>query len=590
MLAPLLLAPLALALAAEPSGAASVAAAPVAPAPIAAAERGNVLILMADDLGLDQLACYGLGASPAPTPNLDQLAASGVRFLNAWSQPTCSPTRATLQTGRYGFRTGMGEVVQPGDAFGLPLAEVTLPEMLDLGTGGAYAHAMIGKWHLGSPQTGGDLAPNLAGYGHFAGSLEGQIERYDHWRRVVNGVAGYSSRYATSVCVDDALVWIHAQSRPWLCFVAFQAPHAPFHRPPPGLHTQSLPPGIPADTCTLPGPDPLPFYRAAVQAMDTEIGRLLGSLPSGERERTTVIFLGDNGSESCVTRPPFAAPAKGSLREAGVRVPLIVAGPSVVRPGVAPALVNTSDLFATVAELAGVDLAATLPGLALDSVSFAPSLRDPAAGGRDWIYADSFTPNGAVRPFDLVCSPAQVCQPALGLDGPGSATLTSCGPPLYGVSGEHTVPWVLAGAPPRANAWLLIGPHRPAWEPLLGAVLASNPPSLVLPFVTGADGTLARTTWTGSTSHEFHYQFVVQDRAQPNGFTVTDALRMELLPTRMQAVRRARYKLLRVDPCREELYDLWLDPLERTNLLARVLTASEQAAYQRLELVLDGLD
>jgi arylsulfatase A-like enzyme len=556
-----------------------------------ATERGNVLILVADDLGVDQLACYGLGQSPAPTPNLDQLAASGVRFLNAWSQPTCSPTRATLQTGRYAFRTGIGEVIQPnGNGVGLPLDEVTLPEMLDLGTGGAYAHALIGKWHLGTPQTGGDLAPNLAGYGHFAGSLEGQIQHYDNWRRVVDGVAAPCFKYATTKCVDDALVWIYAQQEPWLCVVSFQAPHAPFHRPPASLHSQSLPPGVPGDSCTQPGPDPLPFYRAAVQAMDTEIGRLLATLPSGERARTTVLFLGDNGTESCVTRPPFSPQAKGSLYEGGVRVPLIVSGLGVTRPGVAPALVNTSDVFATVADLADVDLAATLPGVTLDSVSFVPCLQDPAARVREWVYADVISPNGAVQTFPMPdCPPGVVCQTALGLDGPGNAVLESCGTALYGAYGENLVPWRLSGAPSRANAWLLIGPDRPGWEPLLGAMLASNPPALVLPFVTGTDGTLARTTWTGSTSDERHYQFVVQDRSQPSGFAVTDALRMELLPTRMQAVRRARYKLIRLDPCREELYDLWLDPLENTNLLTRPLTPAERAAYDRLVLVLDTL-
>src|SRR5262245_52162050 len=71
-------------------------------------EPGNVLLLIADDLGVDQLAAYGIGANPPPTPNLDQLIASGVLFQSAWSQPTCSPTRATIQTGRYGFRTGIG--------------------------------------------------------------------------------------------------------------------------------------------------------------------------------------------------------------------------------------------------------------------------------------------------------------------------------------------------------------------------------------------------------------------------------------------------------------------------------------------------
>lgn len=553
-------------------------------------EHGNVLVLVADDLGVEQLACYGYGQPTAPTPHLDQMAASGVRFLDAWSQPVCTPTRATLQTGRYGFRTGLGEVIHPdGNGVGLALSEVTLPEMLDLGTGGAYAHAMIGKWHLGTPATGGALAPNLAGYGHFAGSLEGQIERYDRWWRVVDGVGAYHFKYATSTNVDDALVWIYAQQRPWLCVVSFQAPHAPFHRPPASLHTQNLPPGVPPDSCTAPGPDPLPFYHAAVEAMDTEIGRLLASLPSGEREHTTVLFVGDNGTPDCIVRAPFSS-SKGSLYEGGVHVPLIVSGLGVTAPGVSPALVNTSDLFATVADLAGVDLAATLPGVQLDSVSFAPCLTDPGARPRDWIYAESFTPNGAPAPFALpACPPNPQCQTSLGIDGPGSSVLASCGTPLYGLSGFHRVSWTLTGAPPLAPAWLLLGPEHPAWEPLVGAVLASHPPTRILPFRTRADGTLSGTTWIPPASDETCLQFAVRDLTRPRGFGVTDGVRLELLPTRMRAVRRERYKLLRLDPCHEELYDLWLDPLERSNLLARPLTQTELAAYGRLATVLDTL-
>lgn len=554
-------------------------------------ERGNVLILVADDLGVEQLSVYRLAQDPVPTPHLDQLAAQGVVFLNAWSQPTCSPTRATLQTGRYGLRTGIGVVVPAGgNGAGLPLAEVTLPEMLDLGTGGAYAHAMIGKWHLGNALVGGDLAPNLAGYSHFAGSLEGQIERYDRWRRVVNGVAGYTFKYATSVGVDDALVWIHAQERPWMCMLAFQAPHAPFHRPPASLHSQDLPAGNPADTCAGPGPDPLPFYRAAVEAMDREIGRLLAGLPSSERARTTVIFLGDNGPETCIARAPFSPLAKGSLYEGGVHVPLIASGFRVTQTGRSPVLVNTSDIFATVAELAGVDTDAALPGVELDSTSLVPCFSNPFRPVRDWIYAEVFTPNGGGQPLDLpACPSTPLCQTSLGYDGPGQAKLESCGPPLYGAHGANEIPWRLTGAPPHANAWLLIGPLRPGFEPLLGATLASRPPAAIHHFVTGADGTLARTTWTGTTSRDRHYQFVVQDPSQPGGVSITNALRMDTLWTRMQAVRRARYKLIRLNPCEEELYDLWLDPLERTNLLARPLSTAELAAHRRLAHVLDTL-
>jgi len=551
---------------------------------------GNVLILVADDLGQDQLGLYGW-TDAAPTPNLAALAAGGVLFWNAWALPTCSPTRATLQTGRHAFRTGIGAVIPAhGGGPGLPLDEVTLPELLDLGTGGAYAHAAIGKWHLGTSRVGGDLAPNQAGYAHFAGSLEGQIERYDHWRRVEDGVAAHTSRYATSVCVDDALAWIHAQSRPWLCVVSFQAPHAPFHRPPAGLHTQALPAADPRENCGDAGGDPRPFVRAAVQALDTEIGRLLVGLPSGALARTTVFFLGDNGSESCIARPPTTNRAKGTLYESGLRVPFLAAGRGVTARGTSTALVGVVDLFATVAELAGIDLAATLPGHVLDSVSLVPCLADRRARVRTWLHAEAFAPIGPGTPQALpACPPGGVCQPSLGLDGPGAAVLTACGPPLYGRAGLHAVAWQLAGAPPDAAAWLLIGSFAPAWVPSLGAWLASPTPERVLAYRTGTDGTLARTLWTAAGARRRHYQMVIADASQPHGFTVTDALRMEFLASDQRAVRGPRYKLIRFDPCTEAFFDLARDPYELTNLLEGGLTAEERVAYDGLVGVMAGV-
>ena len=551
---------------------------------------GNVLILVADDLGLDSLGFYGWPDAPT-TPNLAALSAQGVTFLNAWAQPICSPTRATLQTGRYGFRTGVGSVINAhGGGPALPLDEVTLPELLDLGTNGAYAHAAIWKWHLGTSQVGGDLAPNLAGYAHFAGSLEGQIERYDHWRRVVNGVGAYTSRYATTVCVDDALVWIHAQAEPWLCVVSFQAPHAPFHRPPAGLHHQVLPAENPRENCNSTGGDPRPFVRAAIEALDTEIGRLLAGLPSGARERTTIFFLGDNGSDACIARPPTTNRAKSTLYESGLRVPFVAAGYRVASRGSSLSLVSASDLFATVAELAGVDLAATLPQVTLDSVSLVPCLQDKNQRVRSWLYAESFTPMGRGNPVPLPpCPAAAVCQPSLGFDGPGEATLTACGPPLYGTYGTNTVAWQLAGALPNTNAWLLIGPYAPAFVPSVGAMLVSPVPDSIRLYRTRSDGTLARTTWVQNPSAPQNYQFVVEDPRQPRGFAVTNAVQMNLLWTDMRAVRRARYKLIRFDPCHEELYDLALDPYELTNLLARPLTPQELSAYDQLRGTLDAL-
>jgi arylsulfatase A-like enzyme len=174
--------------------------------------------------------------------------------------------------------------------------------------------------------------------------------------------------------------------------LSFNAPHGPWQAPPPHLHSGAIPDG--AD----PALDPVPFFNAMVEALDTELGRLLASI---DTSRTTVIFAGDNGTEKPVVLPPFdPSQAKGTLYEGGLRVPLIVAGPDVALPGrTVGAPVELVDLYATALELAGVRLArAQLAlGLELDSVSLLPYLRLPdAPAQRRFAYAERFLPNGFV--------------------------------------------------------------------------------------------------------------------------------------------------------------------------------------------------
>lgn len=342
-----------------------------------AAPQRNVLLVVADDLGTDKLAVYEPLSAPPPTPTIDALAAQGVRFTNAWSCPLCSPTRASLMTGRLPSEHGVGAALPLGP--GLPLAEVTIPEALARAlpsTSVAYATGAFGKWHLSEQGDGGQQAPNLQGFGQYAGSLPGAFvepQDYEHWIRVENGQPGLSTAYATSVNVDDALEFIGAQQGPWFCYLAFNAPHTPFHAPPAELHTQALPPVEPAS-------QPVPFYDAMVEALDKELGRLLANLPPGVAANTTVILIGDNGSTGAVVLPPYEpTKAKGTLYQGGVRVPLIVSGAGIVAPGRAhPGLVQATDLFATVLELCGADLASIAAGLPpLDTVSMVPYLQSP---------------------------------------------------------------------------------------------------------------------------------------------------------------------------------------------------------------------
>lgn len=336
--------------------------------------QDNVLILVADDVGVDAVSSYRVAASPPPTPVIDSLAARGVLFERAWASPMCSPTRALLHTGRHAFRTGVGNHLVLG-WFGRPLriAEWTLPEVLDRA---GYRHALIGKWHLGRDGGTGDFAPNVVGgWSHFAGQMQNfnryPFENYFSWERIEDGRRSISRVYATTANVDDALAWIRSRRRPWVCMVCFNAAHVPFHAPPRALHGYDL-------RGKNPFLEPTPFYKAMVQAMDTEIGRLLAGLGAARRARTNVIFLGDNGSPREVIAAPFQRDrAKGTLFEGGVRVPLIVAGPAVRDPGRRErALVHVVDLFATVAELCGVDARAYVPrSVPLDSISLTPYLR-----------------------------------------------------------------------------------------------------------------------------------------------------------------------------------------------------------------------
>ena len=139
----------------------------------------NVLLVIADDYGADAMGLYS-SAETAPTPTLDALAATGVRFTNCWANPVCSPTRASILTGRHAFRTGVGA---PGHVIGLN--EFTVAQAL--GDAG-YGTACIGKWHLSDDTNGGADNPNLMGFDHYSGNTGGALGNYYRWDKTVNGV------------------------------------------------------------------------------------------------------------------------------------------------------------------------------------------------------------------------------------------------------------------------------------------------------------------------------------------------------------------------------------------------------------------
>lgn len=368
--------------------------------------QGNVLLVVLDDVGVDRVACYGEHPSPGRTPTIDALAREGVLFRRCWANPYCSATRATILTGRYAKRTGIGSFVAVDSlgSVGLLEDEWTIPIVLRRATGGTHRAAAIGKWHLKGQAQGADH-PERAGFELFAGSIgnlgaAGDETAYFHWLKLVNGSLTTVDRYATSETTDDALRAIRAfGEQPWLLYVSYNAAHLPLHAPPPDLHDFPLS-GDPEDS-------PVPHHKAMVQALDRELGRLLAGIPPHVAERTTVIVVGDNGTQGVAIEPPFPPDhGKGTLFDGGIRVPLVVSGagvPAGSRGAECAAPVNTTDLFATALALCGVEARATVPpDVELDSVDLTPYLADPRRPSlRDGVVAEMFRPNHPAGEYDV---------------------------------------------------------------------------------------------------------------------------------------------------------------------------------------------
>jgi arylsulfatase A-like enzyme len=338
------------------------------------AAGNNVLILIVDDWGIDASPIDNPGGTVANMPTLQGLAASGVRFINAYAQPVCSPTRATMMTGRHPFRHGVGT---PRGTPTLPASELSLPELFTQERS-PYATGCFGKWHLGNDLGNNNTGPaDTGGWQKFAGIIGGGVQDYLAWRKVEDGVQTNNvTTYTTTDQVNEAVEFIRAQGPdPWFVWMAFNAPHTPFHNPPAGL----APPG--GYSAQAPGETNNSWnYRKTLEALDTEISRLLASV---DLAKTTIILIGDNGTPGQVVQAPFgptgaAGHSKGALYEGGVHVPMVVTGPSVTLPAssVSDKLVHCIDLFSTVLELTGINEASAIPGgLTIDSISIVPILQ-----------------------------------------------------------------------------------------------------------------------------------------------------------------------------------------------------------------------
>ncbi len=315
------------------------------------ASRPNILLIIADDMGLDAMPGYNIGAAKPNMPILEGLMKEGITFDNVWAYPECSPTRASILTGRYGYHTGVLSVT---DANQIPLSETSIQKYLDDKTSATYSSAIIGKWHLGGNSNGGVNSPANMGVKHYAGLYTGAVQDYSDWTLTTNGVQTNSKEYTTTKFTDLAIDWIDQQSQPWFLWLAYNAPHTPFHLPPNDLHDRD---NLPTDAASIDA-NPQPYFFAMIEAMDAEIGRLLASLTQAERNNTLIVFIGDNGTTRQVIQTPYRGQkAKGTIYQGGVAVPMVVAGNGVTRKGEREAaLINSTDLFATIADVAGAGI------------------------------------------------------------------------------------------------------------------------------------------------------------------------------------------------------------------------------------------
>ncbi len=422
---------------------------------------GKHLVIVADDLGLEGYSRTVPEANIDPnlapaTPFLDALADDGVRFRRAYVNPRCSPSRSLLFTGRYAFRTGMGNnAVAVNTVPGA--AESWLPVALDA----THTTANIGKWHLYNANNGNLLSPLKSGSGGVAGLDRWQGvyanifggETYWNWSRFRDGVLydlataalpigdadGPANRvatnYATTINIDDAISWIGAQGGDWLCVVAMNAPHSPLHIPPTLAERVSGGYGstrlmsekmedvtaayvnilssidVPTNQAVLDGygwPSAVDTasqwasyaaHIAMCEAADTEIGRLLAdaNVDISTNADVTVWYVSDNGASSTIV----GSMGKNTVYDLGTRVPMIVAGNGVTATAgsTCDRLVDLVDIWRTILDLESIDPATAFPGVTVDGVSIAALLADAdATGPRTYSYTELFATPSAANP------------------------------------------------------------------------------------------------------------------------------------------------------------------------------------------------
>lgn len=328
----------------------------------------NILLVIADDLGNDALEGFGIDVNNYPnTPNLNILKSEGISYLNTWATPQCTPTRASIMSGKYGINTGVMRA--PGN---LNLEHESIFNYLNRETNNTYSTAVIGKWHISQPVNLDH--PFEHGADHYEGIIDGTIDDYYNWEKVENGEYIQIEEYVTTHLTNAAIDWVSNQDDPWFLWLAHIAPHSPFQIPPDSLHSVNNPTSNKQ------------IYNASIEALDHEIGRLLDSMDEETRNNTIVIFIGDNGTPNGVLRGYPDQHGKGSMYEGGVRVPMIISGSGVTRNGQQEfGLTQVNDLYATLFEIGSNT---NLPGGINNSYSIKSSFENENSIARKFIFSD----------------------------------------------------------------------------------------------------------------------------------------------------------------------------------------------------------
>jgi arylsulfatase A len=402
-------------------GSAGIAAAAFA-APVCRAARAagkpNFVFILIDDMGWRDSGCYG--SRFFETPNIDRLAGQGMRFTNAYAAAgVCSPTRASIMTGKYPARLGLTAVIQdpsclpryklcpPEFLRALPLDEVTIATALRRA---GYATACVGKWHLGDaphlPENHG-FEVNIGGSGigmvndHFFPGWAQPLKRPLTARGVV-ALDGQPGDYLADRLTDEALKFIETRKTdPFFLYLSHYAVHTPIQ----GMQLlveKYRRKAKPED------PQRNPIYAAMVESVDQSVGRVLAKLDElGIAGRTIVVFTSDNGGleRRQPPSPPDEPPptsnlplraGKQTLYEGGIREPLIVRWPGVVKPGsTCHVPVISNDFYPTLLDMAAVK---PDPSRAVDGVSLTGLLKGGRKLGRDAIYWHSPHYGGPSRP------------------------------------------------------------------------------------------------------------------------------------------------------------------------------------------------